>query len=123
MVLKKYEIEQALHEEKRDIASGRLKEDTPLDLSEAFRQLCEACRRGDLKVCQEKIAEGVQLNARDAFDYTPLILVSCPSIIDIEILVQSADSRPLARTFIKLPTRFIIQFLRPYSAGQPLRAL
>ncbi|KAF2149638.1 hypothetical protein K461DRAFT_297089 [Myriangium duriaei CBS 260.36] len=76
MVLKKYEIEQALHAEKQDIAAGRLKEDNPLDLSESFRIFCEACRRGDLKVCQEKIAEGVNLNARDRYDYTPLILAS-----------------------------------------------
>lgn len=83
MVLKKYEIEQALHAEKQDIAAGRLKEENPLDTSEPFRLFCEACRRGDLKACQEKIAEGVNLNARDRYDYTPLILVSVPSTIDI----------------------------------------
>ena len=76
--VKKFEIEAALKAEHEDIKAGRLKEDNPLELSEGFRQLCEASRRGDLKVCQEKILEGVNLNARDLFDYTPLILVSHP---------------------------------------------
>lgn len=95
MVLKKYEIEQALHEEKKDIASGRLKEDSPLDLSEGFRELCQACRRGDLKACQEKIAEGVRINAVDRFDYSPLILVSGLPII---------DSRPRRHQPVQLQT-------------------
>jgi len=76
MVLGKHEIEAALATESKEIQSGRLKEDNPLDWSNDFRTLCEACRRGDLKVCQEKIQEGVNINARDHFDYTPLILVS-----------------------------------------------
>ena len=75
MVLKKHEIEAALHAEHQAINEGSLKEDNPLDQSEGFVQLCEACRRGDLKTCQEKLAEGVNINARDRFDYTPLILV------------------------------------------------
>lgn len=74
-VFKKHDIEAALHAENREIAAGRLKEDNPLDYSEGFRSLCEACRRGDLKICQEQIQEGVNINARDRFDYTPLILV------------------------------------------------
>lgn len=74
-VFKKHDIEAALYEEKQDIASGRLKDDNPLDFSDGFRTLCEACRRGDLKVCQEQIQTGVNINARDRFDYTPLILV------------------------------------------------
>lgn len=65
-----------MHEEKKLIENGVLKEDNPLDNSENFRTLCEACRRGDLKVCQEMITEGVNINAKDLFDYTPLILVS-----------------------------------------------
>lgn len=73
---KKFEIEAALATEARAISSGQLKEENPLDLSDEFRAFCEACRRGDLKVCQEKISEGVNINARDKFDYTPLILVS-----------------------------------------------
>ena len=76
MVFKKAEIELSLQEEQKQIRDGRLKEDNPLDTSETFKKLCEACRRGDLKGCQEAITEGANINARDAFDYTPLILVS-----------------------------------------------
>ncbi|MCJ1384906.1 hypothetical protein MMC17_008024 [Xylographa soralifera] len=77
MILRKDQLEASLHEEKKLIENGRLKEDSPLDLSASFSKLCEACRRGDLKVCQEMITtEGVNINARDQFDYTPLILVS-----------------------------------------------
>ena len=75
MILRKDQLEASLHEEKKLIESGRLKEDNPLDVSEAFHRLCEACRRGDLKTCQEAITEGANLNARDEYDYTPLILV------------------------------------------------
>lgn len=75
MVLRKDQIEANLQEEKNLIEKGKLKEDNPLDESETFIKLCDACRRGDLKTCQEKITEGVNINARDRFDYTPLILV------------------------------------------------
>jgi ankyrin repeat/BTB/POZ domain-containing protein 1 len=74
--LKKHEIEVALATEARAISSGQLKEDNPLDTSEQFRLFCEACRRGDLKTCQEMIQAGININARDSHDYTPLILVS-----------------------------------------------
>jgi hypothetical protein len=67
---------ESLHEEKKLIENGVLKEDNPLDNSENFHRLCEACRRGDLKVCQEMITQGANINAKDLFDYTPLILVS-----------------------------------------------
>ncbi|EME48871.1 hypothetical protein DOTSEDRAFT_67814, partial [Dothistroma septosporum NZE10] len=72
----KPQIEKALYEERQDISSGRLKEENPLDLSGDFRKFCEACRRGDLRVCQEQISKGVNINARDEYDYTPLILAS-----------------------------------------------
>ena len=75
MVLRKAEIEASLQEEQKLIQDGKLKEDNPLDVSEAFNRLCEACRQGDLKGCQEMITEGANINARDLFDYTPLILV------------------------------------------------
>lgn len=75
MVLRKDQIEANLQEEKKLIEEGKLKEDNPLDESETFIKLCDACRRGDLKTCQEMITEGVNINARDRFDYTPLILV------------------------------------------------
>ena len=75
MVLRKDQIEASLQEEKKLIEEGKLKEDNPLDDSESFIKLCDACRRGDLKACQETMTEGVNINARDRFDYTPLILV------------------------------------------------
>lgn len=75
-VLRKDQLETSLHNEQKLINDGTIIDDNPLDLSEPFRELCEACRKGDLKVCQEKITEGVNINARDQYDYTPLILVS-----------------------------------------------
>jgi len=75
-VLGKHQLEKALYEEHKAVSSGRLKEENPLDTSLDFRRFCEACRRGDLKVCQEQIGKGININARDEFDYTPLILVS-----------------------------------------------
>jgi ankyrin repeat/BTB/POZ domain-containing protein 1 len=75
MAIAKHDIEQALHAEKQQISSGRLKEDNPLDDSPQFQQLCQACRRGDLGLCHELIQQGVNVNGRDVFDYTPLILV------------------------------------------------
>jgi len=90
MVANKFEIERTLHEEKRDIASGKIKEDNPLDTTEDFRVFCEACRRGDLKVCQEKISEGVNINARDRYDYTPVILASlCGHFEVLQLLLES----------------------------------
>lgn len=90
MVLSKHNIEAALYTENQDIAAGRLREDSPLDVSEGFRTLCQACRRGDLKVCQEKITEGVNINARDSFDYTPLILASlCGHYEVVQLLLES----------------------------------
>lgn len=74
----KHEIEAALAKESQQISTGQLKEENPLDLSEEFRLFCEACRRNDLKVCQEMISKGVNINARDKYDYTPLILVRSP---------------------------------------------
>lgn len=78
-VLRKDQIEKALHDERNEISSGRLKEENPLDTSTEFRRFCEACRRGDLRVCQEQISKEVNINARDEYDYTPLILVSSRS--------------------------------------------
>ncbi|KAJ5263302.1 hypothetical protein N7478_010907 [Penicillium angulare] len=73
-VLRKDQLEVSLVNEKKLIKEGAIKDDNPLDESEPFRELCSACRKGDLKVCQEKITEGVNVNARDLYDYTPLIL-------------------------------------------------
>lgn len=88
--MRKDQLETSLHNERRLIEAGKLKEDNPLDLSKPFEELCDACRRGDLKVCQEKITEGVNINGRDLFDCTPLILVSSLVIL---------HHRPLAFNF------------------------
>ncbi|CEJ59696.1 Putative Ankyrin repeat and BTB/POZ domain protein [Penicillium brasilianum] len=89
-VLRKDQLEISLHNEKRLIKEGTIKDDNPLDLSEPFRELCSACRRGDLKACQEKITEGVNVNARDLYDYTPLILASlCGHYEVAQLLLES----------------------------------
>jgi ankyrin repeat and BTB/POZ domain-containing protein 1 len=90
-ILRKDQLERSLHDEKKLIEEGVLKEDNPLDLSESFRIFCEACRRGDLKVCQEQIQEGVNINAKDQYDYTPLILVS--TIHEVAIHSLTVNSR------------------------------
>lgn len=76
MVIQKGELEGQLKNEHQLIRDGILKDDSPLDTSEEFKKLCDASRIGDLKACQEAIVTGVNINARDPFDYTPLILVS-----------------------------------------------
>ncbi|KAE8150051.1 hypothetical protein BDV25DRAFT_140239 [Aspergillus avenaceus] len=89
-VLRKDQLEISLHNEKKLIKEGTIKDDNPLDLSEPFRELCDACRKGDLKVCQEKITEGVNINARDPYDYTPLILASlCGHYEVAQLLLES----------------------------------
>jgi hypothetical protein len=121
MVLRKFEIEEALREENQEISAGRLKEDSPLDFSEGFKELCEAARRGDLKTIHEKIAGGVNINARDAFDNTPLILVyPPPRLIDClwtwtsptdgeaahSIIIPKLDSRAFPRMrFLSMNSR------------------
>ncbi|KAF9884461.1 hypothetical protein FE257_001722 [Aspergillus nanangensis] len=89
-VLRKDQLETSLHNEQKLIKEGTIKDDNPLDLTEPFRELCSACRKGDLKVCQEKITEGVNINARDPYDYTPLILASlCGHYEVVRLLLES----------------------------------
>ncbi|EXJ83804.1 hypothetical protein A1O1_07431 [Capronia coronata CBS 617.96] len=89
-LLRKDQLERSLHDEKRLIEEGVLKEDNPLDFSENFQRLCAACRRGDLKVCQEMIQEGTNINAKDQYDYTPLILASlCGHYEVVQLLLES----------------------------------
>lgn len=89
-ILRKDQLEVSLHKEKKLIEEGVLKEDNPLDLSGNFRRLCEAARRGDLRVCQEMIQEGVNINAKDEYDYTPLILASlCGQFETVQLLLES----------------------------------
>lgn len=75
-VLKKYELEAKLKDEHQLIASGVLRDENPLDQSSDFANFLQACRKGDLKTCQELISSGVNINGKDRFDYTPLIIVS-----------------------------------------------
>ena len=90
MVLRKDQLEASLHEEKKLIQNGKLKEENPLDQSESFRSLCNACRKNDLKACQEAITSGANINARDEFDYTPLILASlCGHYEVAQVLLES----------------------------------
>ncbi|KAL8773477.1 MAG: hypothetical protein Q9209_001581 [Squamulea sp. 1 TL-2023] len=89
-LLRKDQLEVSLREEKKLIEDGRLKEENPIDLSEGFSKLCEACRRGDLKLCQEMIRDGANINARDGFDYSPLILASlCGHYEVVQLLLES----------------------------------
>jgi hypothetical protein len=76
MVMKKYELEGKLGEESALIKSGVLRDENPLDLSQEFNEFLLACRHGDLRKCQELINLGVNINGKDKFDYTPLIIVS-----------------------------------------------
>lgn len=79
MVLRKFELEAKLKDDHQLIRSGVLRNDHPLDSSKEFHDFLQACRRGDLKRCQELISAGVNINAKDQFDYTPLIVVSACS--------------------------------------------
>ena len=77
-VLRKFELEGKLHEEHDMIKNGILKDENPLDTSPEFEEFLMACRLGDLKRSQELINHGVNINGKDSFDYTPLIVVSSP---------------------------------------------
>lgn len=76
MVLHKGALEAQLRDENQLIQSGVLRDENPLDQSPAFNDFLQACRRGDLRTCQELISAGVNINGKDRFDYTPLIVVS-----------------------------------------------
>lgn len=76
MVMTKFGLEGKLREEHRLIQDGVLRDDNPLDQSNEFNDFLIACRHGDLRKCQELINQGVNINGKDKFDYTPLIIVS-----------------------------------------------
>ncbi|KAJ1335639.1 ankyrin repeat and BTB/POZ domain-containing protein 1 [Microdochium nivale] len=90
MALRKHEIEVRLKDDLELVRSGVLREETPLDTSDEFNELLQACRRGDLKRTQELISEGVNLNGKDKFDYTPLIIASlCGHYELVRLLLES----------------------------------
>ncbi|KAJ5919219.1 hypothetical protein N7466_010162 [Penicillium verhagenii] len=125
-ILRKDQLEISLGNEKLLIKEGTIKDDNPLDLSEPFRELCSACRKGDLKVCQEKITEGVNVNARDAYDYTPLILSTDP-LQPLAAHITSLLTRPTPLTSDIMVTasddsvhlhKFILAARSPYFHGK-----
>ncbi|KAF3055034.1 BTB/POZ domain-containing protein 3 [Daldinia childiae] len=90
MVLRKHELEAKLKDDIELVRSGVLRDENPLDLSEEFSELLEACRRGDLRRTQELISAGVNINGKDRFDYTPLIVASlCGHYELVELLIES----------------------------------
>lgn len=76
MAIRKFELEAKLKDDNKLIRTGVLRNEHPLDTSEKFLDFLQACRRGDLKSCQELISAGVNINAKDSYDYTPLVVVS-----------------------------------------------
>ncbi|KAK0392869.1 hypothetical protein NLU13_2363 [Sarocladium strictum] len=90
MVLKKFELEGALAQENLMIKSGVLRDENPLDTSAEFNEFLVACRHGDLRKCQEMISQGVNINGKDKFDYTPLIIASlCGHYELVQLLLES----------------------------------
>ncbi|KAK8073691.1 BTB/POZ domain-containing protein 3 [Apiospora phragmitis] len=90
MVLRKHELEAKLKDDMQLVKSGVLRDDNPLDDSEEFKELLLACRRGDLKRTQELISAGVNINGKDRFDYTPLIIASlCGHFELVQLLLES----------------------------------
>ncbi|KAF8864642.1 hypothetical protein BDZ45DRAFT_613755 [Acephala macrosclerotiorum] len=90
MVLRKDQLEVQLKDEHQLIRDGILKDESPLDDSPEFFDLCHSCRIGDLKGCQEAIDKGININARDKFDYTPLILASlCGHYEVVQLLLEA----------------------------------
>lgn len=75
-ILRKHELEAKLKDEHQMIEKGILRDENPLDQSSDFATFLDACRKGDLKTCQELISNGININGKDHFDYTPLIIVS-----------------------------------------------
>lgn len=79
-IIRKDQLEAKIKEEKELIRKGELREENPLDTSREFGEFLEACRKGNLRKCQEMISGGININAKDEFDYTPLVLVCFCSI-------------------------------------------
>ncbi|KAK4125337.1 hypothetical protein N657DRAFT_570644 [Parathielavia appendiculata] len=90
MAIRKFDLEAKLKDDNQLIRTGVLRNDHPLDSSPEFREFLQACRRGDLKRCQELISAGVNINSKDEFDYTPLVLASlCGHYELVQLLLES----------------------------------
>ncbi|KAK3956288.1 hypothetical protein QBC32DRAFT_394804 [Pseudoneurospora amorphoporcata] len=90
MVLRKDQLELKLKDDEQLIRQGVLRNEHPLDDSPEFHEFIQACRRGDLKHCQELISGGVNINGKDKFDYTPLIIASlCGHYELVQLLLES----------------------------------
>ncbi|POR38396.1 Ankyrin repeat-containing protein, partial [Tolypocladium paradoxum] len=90
VVLRKHELEGKLGEESLLIKNGVLRDENPLDQSPEFNDFLLACRHGDLRKCQELIGLGVNINGKDDFDYTPLIIASlCGHYELVQLLLES----------------------------------
>ncbi|KAL2158418.1 hypothetical protein VTH06DRAFT_4466 [Thermothelomyces fergusii] len=90
MAIRKFELETKLKDDNQLIRTGVLRNEHPLDTSEEFQEFLQACRRGDLKRCQELISAGVNINAKDQFDYTPLVIASlCGHFELVQLLLES----------------------------------
>lgn len=88
--------------------TSKLRDANPLDQSDGFKAFLLACRLGDLPKCQECISQGVNINGRDDFDYTPLIIVSGAFSVRACVRVSvyfSSLSLTHTRTQERLPTR------------------
>ncbi|KAK5991272.1 BTB/POZ domain-containing protein 3 [Cladobotryum mycophilum] len=99
MVLRKHELEVKLAEDSLMIKSGVLKDDNPLDTSPEFHEFLLACRKGDLSKCQELINLGVNINGKDNFDYTPLIIASLCGHYELVQLLLEAGALAERNTF------------------------
>ena len=111
MVLRKFELETKLKDDIALVKSGVLRDENPLDDSAEFKELLAACRQGDLKRTQELITSGVNINGKDNFDYTPLIIVRfgpfswfCSMISEITDLLL-LGGEPIATALHRFDTR------------------
>ncbi|KAL0474389.1 hypothetical protein QR685DRAFT_601876 [Neurospora intermedia] len=90
MVLRKDQLELKLKDDEQLIRQGVLRNEHPFDDSPEFHEFIQACRRGDLKHCQELISGGVNINGKDKYDYTPLIIASlCGHYELVQLLLES----------------------------------
>ncbi|KAK3397899.1 hypothetical protein B0T20DRAFT_377947 [Sordaria brevicollis] len=90
MVLRKDQLELKLKDDEQLIRQGVLRNEHPFDDSTEFHEFIQACRRGDLKHCQELISGGVNINGKDKYDYTPLIIASlCGHYELVQLLLES----------------------------------